>query len=62
MKQKYIKYVYFSCSTFLGAFILVFPFRGNVVLLFRVNVVFFFISFSKTENTQNVPTISTFHD
>ena len=36
MLQKLIKYYfYFSCNSFFGTFILVFPFHGNVVLFFR---------------------------
>ena len=39
--HKFIKYFYFSCNSFLGTFILVFPFPGNVVvLLFRENFVY----------------------
>ena len=37
--QKFIKYFTFSCNSFFGTFILVFPFHGNVVLLFRENFV-----------------------
>ena len=38
--QKFIKYFYFSCKiSFFGTFILVFPFRGSAVLLFRENFV-----------------------
>ena len=37
--KKFIKYFYFSCKYMylFGTFILVFPFHGNVVLLFREN-------------------------
>ena len=35
--QKFIKYFYFSCNSFFEMFILVFPFHGNIVLLFREN-------------------------
>ena len=59
--QKFMKYFYFSCNSFVGTFILVFPYNGDVVLLFRENC-FLIISFSKSENTQNIPTIPTFHD
>ena len=37
--QKFIKHFYFSCNSFSGPFILVFPFHGNTVLLFRENFV-----------------------
>ena len=61
MMLKFKKYFYFSCNSCFGTFILVFPYHGNVVLLFRENG-FLIISFSKSENTQNIPTIPTFHD
>ena len=56
-----IKYFYFSCNSFFGTFILVFPYHGDIVLLFRENCSLI-LSFSKSENTQNIPTIPTFHD
>ena len=59
--QKFMKYFYFSCNSFFGTFILVFPYHGDIVLLFRENC-FLILSFSKSENTQNIPTIPTFHD
>ena len=37
--QKFIKNFYLSCISFIETFILVFPFHGNVVLLFRENFV-----------------------
>ena len=55
--QKFMKYFYFSCNSFFGTFILVFPYHGDVVLLFRENC-FLILSFSMTEKT----TIPTFHD
>ena len=61
MMQKFMKYFYFSCNSFFGTFILVFPYHGDIVLLFRENC-FLILSFSKSENTQNIPTIPTFHD
>ena len=60
MMQKFIKYFFFSYNSFFWKLILVFPSRCNIVLLFRENFVCF--SFSKSENTQNIPTIPTFHD
>ena len=59
--QMFMKYFYFSCNFFFGTFILVFHYNGDVVLLFRENC-FLILSFSKSENTQNIPTIPTFHD
>ena len=59
--QMFMKYFYFSCNSFFGTFILVFPYNGDVVLLFRENC-FLILSFSKSENIQNIPTIPTFHD
>ena len=59
--QKFMKYFYFSCNFFFGTFILVFPYHGDIVLLFRENY-FLILSFSKSENTQNIPIILTFHD
>ena len=56
-----MKYFYFNCNSFFGTFILVFPYHGDVVLLFRENW-FLILSFSKSENTQNIPTIPTFLD
>ena len=61
MLQMFMKYFYFSCNSFFGTFILVFPYHGDVVLLFR-ETCFLISSFSKSENTQNIPTIPTFHD
>ena len=61
MMQKFMKYFYFTCNSFFGTFILVFPYHGDVVLLFRENC-FLILSFSKSENIQNIPTIPTFHD
>ena len=58
---KFMKYFYFSFNSFFGTFILVFPYHGDIVLLFRENC-FLILSFSKSENTQNIPTIRTFHD
>ena len=46
--QKFMKYFYFSCNSFFGTFILVCPYHGDVVLLFRENC-FLIISFSKSE-------------
>ena len=40
---------------------MVFPFHGNVMLLFRENFLLI-ISFTMSENTQNIPAIPTFHD
>ena len=48
-------------SPFFGTFILVFHYHGDVVLLFRENC-FLILSFSKSENTQNIPTTPTFYD
>ena len=45
-----------------GTFILVFPLYGNVVLFSEKFVCFNIISFPKSKNTQNGPTIFTFHD
>ena len=59
--QMFMKYFYFSCNSVFGTFILVFPYHGDVVLLFRENC-FLILSFSKSENTQNISTIPTFHD
>ena len=59
--QKFMKQVYFGCKSFFGTFILVFPYHGDIVLLFRENC-FLILSFSKYENTQHIPTIPTFHD
>ena len=59
--QKFMKYFYFSCNSCFGTFSLVFPYHGDVVLLSSENC-FLIISFSKSENTQNIPTIPTFHD
>ena len=59
--QMFMKYFYFSCNSFFGTIILVFPYHGDVVLLFRENC-FLILSFSKSENTQNIPTLLTFHD
>ena len=50
-----------SAEFLLGTFILLFPYHGDVVLMFRKNC-FLILSFSKSENTQNIPTIPTFHD
>ena len=58
---KFMKYFYFSLTLFFGTFILVFPYHGDIVLLFRENC-FLILSFSKSEKTQNIPTIPTFHD
>ena len=52
--QKFIKYFYFSCNSFFGTFILVFPFYGNVVLLYRENFVCLLYFFFKSENTLNM--------
>ena len=57
--QKFMKNFYFSCNSFFGTFILVFPYYGNKVLLFRENCCLI-LSFSKSKNTQNIPTIPTF--
>ena len=59
--QKFMKYFYFGCNSFFGRLILVLPYHGDVVLLFRENC-FLILSFSKSENTQNIPTIPIFHD
>ena len=59
--QKFMKYFCFNCNSFFGTFILVFPYHGDILLLFRENC-FLILSFSKSENTQNIPTIPTFHD
>ena len=48
--EKFMKYFYFSCNSFFGTFILVFPYHGDIVLLFRENC-FLILSFSKSENT-----------
>ena len=63
MMQKFIKYFYFSGNSFFGTLFLVFPFHGNVVLLFRKKqqLCLLNISFSKSENTWNIHTIPTFH-
>ena len=54
--QMFMKYFYFNCNSFFGTFILVFPYHGDVVLLLREKS-FLILSFSKSENTQNIPTI-----
>ena len=59
--QKFMKYFYFIYNSCFGTFILVFPYHGDIVLLFRENR-FLILSFSKSENTQSIPTIPTFHD
>ena len=56
--QKFIKYFYFSCNSFFGRFVLVFPYS----VIVQRKLCLLIISFSKSENTQNVPTIPTFHD
>ena len=48
--EKFMKYFYFSCNSFFGTFILVLPYHGDIVLLFRENC-FLILSFSKSENT-----------
>ena len=58
--QKLMKYFYFNCNSFFGTFVLVFPYHGDIVLLFREKC-FLILSFSKSENTQIIPTIPTFH-
>ena len=40
---KFIKYFYFSCNSFLGTFILLFPFHVNAELLFRENLFAYYI-------------------
>ena len=57
--QKFMKYFYFSCNSFFGTFILVFPYYGDIVLFFKEN---YFLILSFSENTQNIPTIPTFHE
>ena len=59
--QKFMKYFYFSCKSFFGTFIWVFPYHGDVVLLFSENC-FLILSFSKSEDTQNIPTTPIYHD
>ena len=59
--QMFMKYFTSVVTPFFGTFILVFPYHGDVVLLFRESC-FLILSFSKSENTQNIPTILTFHD
>ena len=59
--QKFMKCFYFSCNSFFGTFILVFPYHGDIVLLFRENC-FLILSFFKPEINQNILTIPTFHD
>ena len=61
MMQKLMKYFYFSCNSFFETFILVFPYLGDIVLLFRENC-FLILSFSKSENSQNNSAIPTSHD
>ena len=46
-----------SAEFLFGTFILVFPYHGDVVLLFRENC-FLILSFSKSENTQKHPYVS----
>ena len=45
MMQKFIKYFFFSCNSFFGTLILVFPSHCNVVLLFKENFVCFLCLF-----------------
>ena len=45
MMQKFIKYFFFSCNSFFGTLILVFPSHCNIVLLFRENFVCFLCLF-----------------
>ena len=51
--QKFIKYFYFSCNSFFGTFILVFPFHGNIVLLFRENFVCLLCLFLRLKHSEH---------